>query len=269
MSDDKITISPRYAELQGDIETLRAELFTLFLERDELTFHTCRDLKTAYMLKFGALEYKVYEWQCKVLRMKRKVELVRIQMNKSELVDIAAIDVQLDIEYAEYMNNLDKMTNDINEALFLEKNGRLLSKEETAEIKKLYRTIVLRLHPDVNPDITAWERQLFDNAVTAYKEADLETLRSILLLMDTEKQGNVETSNTLKQLDERKLKLEEQINSMQKKISIIKTSFPYDKKALLSDKSLILEYTGNLNNLISDYKKAHKIYESQLREITG
>jgi hypothetical protein len=268
MSDSKITISPRYAELLGDIETLRAELLTLFLEHDELTFHTCRDLKTAYMLKFGALEYKVYEWQCKVLRMKRKVELVRIQMNKNEPVDIAAIDAQLDIEYAEYMNNLDKMMDDINEALRREKGGKL-SKEETAEIKKHYRAIVLRLHPDVNPDITEWERQLFENAVTAYKNAELDALRSIFLLMDTEKRDNAETRDTMKQLTERKRKLEEQINSVQDKISVIKKSFPYDKKTLLSDKSLILEYTGKLNNLISDYQKAHKMYESQLREITG
>ena len=268
MPDNEITNSLRYADLLRDIEALRAGLLTQFLEHDELVFHVCRNLKTAYMLKFGALEYKVYEWQCKVLRMKRKVELVRTLVNRNEPVDIAAIDEQLDREYAEYEKNLNQKMNDINEALRREKSGKW-SQEETAEIKKLYRAIVLRLHPDVNPNITAWERQLFDNAVTAYKDADLDALRSIFLLMDTGKRDNTETSDTMKQLTEQKRKLEEQINSVQEKISAIKASFPYNKKTLLSDELQIQEYTGNLNNLISDYKEAHEMYKRQLQEILG
>ena len=34
---------------------------------------------------------------------------------------------------------------------------------------KLYRKIVKALHPDINPEVTEAQVQLFDNAVAAYK----------------------------------------------------------------------------------------------------
>lgn len=37
----------------------------------------CKNIETAYMLALGNLEYKAYELQCAVLRLKRKAELIR------------------------------------------------------------------------------------------------------------------------------------------------------------------------------------------------
>ena len=57
--------------------------------------------------------------------------------------------------------------------------AEVLSDEDNKELKKLYRKIVKALHPDINPDVSQAQVQLFDNAVSAYKSGDLGTLRII------------------------------------------------------------------------------------------
>jgi len=264
--NNKIINSPLYKDLMRDVEGLRDGLLALYLEHDELVFHICRDLKTTYMLKFGALEYNVYDWQCKVLSARRKTELARVEITLGKPVDIAAIDAQLDVQYAEYVDNLKKKMNDINEAIH-RNNTEWLSKETTAELKKIYRAVVLRLHPDVNRDITKREQELFNNAVTAYKNGDIDTLRTIFLLIDKAEPDDVKTNDPIEELTKRKHELENSTDDIQKKISEIKASFPYNKKALLSDDSQIEKYTEDLNKLIADYKEAYEKYERQLKEV--
>ena len=45
--------------------------------------------------------------------------------------------------------------------------------------KELYRKIVKKLHPDMNPDVTEHELELFHRATKAYEEGDIMTLQAI------------------------------------------------------------------------------------------
>ena len=58
-----------------DIKQLKEDIASLYEEKDELLYHTCKIIETEYMSKIGVLEYKLYEFQCKILRLKRKIEL--------------------------------------------------------------------------------------------------------------------------------------------------------------------------------------------------
>lgn len=57
-------------------------------------------------------------------------------------------------------------------------------KNPSKEIKGLYRDIVKELHPDVNQDITEAENEILMNAISAYKNKDLDTLRRIAVKLD-------------------------------------------------------------------------------------
>ena len=105
------------------------------------------------MLKLGSLEYKAYEAQCAVMRLKRKVELIQAKKNRQEKVNIAKIDERLDVEFYEYQQKLNEQIDKMNEALEHSK-AEYLSEEESKELKKLYRKIVKALHPDINPEVS-------------------------------------------------------------------------------------------------------------------
>ena len=69
---------------RAQLVRLRAELAELFAQRDELSFIICKNLEMEYMLKVGALEYEVYEAQCRLLRLKRKLEWIQAKKNRGK-----------------------------------------------------------------------------------------------------------------------------------------------------------------------------------------
>ena len=72
-----VIVSPDFEKLKSEVEKLRTELSMLVLERDELVLVECKNIEMAYMLSVGALEYKAYEIQCAIRRLKRKAELIQ------------------------------------------------------------------------------------------------------------------------------------------------------------------------------------------------
>ncbi len=167
-SNSSIILFPEYASLKAETEKLRTEVSMLLLERDDLRLVICKNIETAYMLALGSLEYNAYEWHCKVLRIRRKIDIIQAKINRQEKIIISVIDEQLDEEFAEFQRNLDEQIQKMNKALEHSK-GRPLTEEETKELKKLYRSIVKALHPDLHPDISPAQVQLFQNAVNAYE----------------------------------------------------------------------------------------------------
>ena len=72
-----IILFPEFVTLKAEVEKLRTEISMLLLERDELRLVVCKNIETAYMLALGSIEYKAYELHCKVLRLKRKIDLIQ------------------------------------------------------------------------------------------------------------------------------------------------------------------------------------------------
>ena len=61
----------------------------------------------------------------------------------------------------------------MNDALERSK-GKFLTDEENSELKKLYRKIVKAMQPDINPDVSEAQVNLFDNAVpVSYTHLDV------------------------------------------------------------------------------------------------
>ena len=106
------------------------------------------------------------------------------------------------------------------------------------ELKRLYRQIVKRLHPDVHPNPTEREKDLLDRANKAYKAGDLEEMRRIweeLSGTEQSEESFEDTEEGRAQLRELIEKLRKRCAELEKEIRQIKTSFPYTIKALLDD----------------------------------
>ena len=131
------------------------------------------------------------------------------------------------------------------------------------ELKRLYRYIMKKLHPDANPDATEAEMELLRKAQKAYSEGDLETLREIADQLDdteiTEKYSD--TPEDIIKLRELRAKLAEKVEILIIHIDEIKNSFPYNEKDFLADEEAVAKRQEEL----AEYNKAcaDKIIELQ------
>ena len=122
----------------------------LIYQRDELALVECKNIEMEYMLALGDLEYKAYELNCLVLRLKRKAEMIRARINRQEKIILSDIESALDEEFADYQARLEEQINRMNAAIERDKCPSL-SEEAAGELKKLYHAVVKVLHPNFPP----------------------------------------------------------------------------------------------------------------------
>ncbi len=264
-STGNVIVFPDFEKLKNEVERMRTELSMLLLERDELQFVICKNIETEYMLKLGSIEYKAYEAQCDALRLKRKIELIQAKKNRQEKVIISAIEETLNNEFAEYQKQLNEQIDKMNDALKRSK-AEVLTNEENKELKKLYRKIVKALHPDINPDVSETQVNLFDNAVQAYKNGDLNTLRII-----GEMVGNnplpEQHKDAMTQLVEERERLQGLLKSIRESIDNIKSEYPYSMKDILEDTEKTEQKKQELESVIEQYNELISIYKAKIEEM--
>lgn len=260
-----VILFPEYEELKNVVERLRNELSDKLFEKDELQFVICKNIDMAYMLKLGALEYKVYEAQCEWLRLKRKQELIQAKKNRQELISIPEIEEVLDKEFEEYQTKLNDQIEKMNEALHRSK-GKALTDEDSKRFKKMYHTVVKKLHPDLNPNVTAAQRDMFEKAVEAYEHGDLQTME-IIHEMINDPQHEPEDNNVMKRLAYEKDRLKGLIKVIDRDIERIKREYPYSVKHLVDDERLMEEERNSLEELFEQYKQLIVEFRSAIEEM--
>ena len=258
--------NPEYENLISSIQKLEEELSELVHDRDKLKYHICPMLQAEYMLKIGKFEYAVFEYQCKILRIKREIEIIQFFLNREQSYNIIEIEEQLDNEYQEYTEKLLEKQKEIENARLISSNyGRSLTDEETAELKKLYTQIVKKLHPDINPDTTEEQHNSFIDAVNAYKKADLSELKMIYLLL--EKTSDSETESSMEKLYKRKESLLYEKDYLLNEVNKIKEEFPYNIRDLLQSEIKLQQKIDEMSQLLSESQEQCIYMENCLEEI--
>ncbi len=260
---NSIIVSPEYEKIKQEVDILKTELSVMILKLDELRFVICKDIEMNYMLELGDLEFKVFKAECAYLRCKRKLEMIQAKLNRQETIDLDSIDKQLDKEFKKYMEEINKKLEELNEAIY--RNGcRYLCDEESLELKKLYRYIVKRIHPDMNPNLSEEFKKLFFNAVTAYKHGDLKTIRLIYRLIENEE---FDSELTYYDYEDIKDNLEKSIEDIDIEIENVKSEFPYTVKDLLKNKKEIIKRREAFKEQLSKYEDSKQVINERINNL--
>lgn len=257
---------PNIKKLKEKIRSFRRELEDLYPEKEHLVGVVCENIQRDYTLAFGSLEYKLYEAYCEYLRLRRKRDLIQAKKNRGEKPDMEAIESRLDEEFRDYKRRLDEQMEEVNEAIEKSKL-KLLPEEEQKELKTLYKAIVKKLHPDLNPTITEEEKELFYNATEGYKKGDLSVLRIIydLTVKGEEEELSLPNDSLAKEAE----RLEKAIVAIREEIERIKSNPPYTLKIYLEDerKKAVRFYT--LRSETQSFYRAIQTQEEAIRDMMG
>ena len=245
-----IVIHPEIAALQNRLEELRQESAKLYLKAEYMQFEERPHLLSLYETHIGKLLFEEFQLNVEIRLVNLEAQLFQAYINRNERPDEEQIAHRISLEKAKFKDELEEKEASIKAAQdFL--NAPSYSKEETEELRDLYRLIAKALHPDLRPDQTQNERDMFLKAVSAYRIGDIFVLRQIALALTEESIVDIPETNLPRLIE----KAQETVNSFKHRIEQMNSVFPFIYRDNLSNAEWIKEQQVEIAERIATAKK--------------
>lgn len=127
--------------------------------------------------------------------------------------------------------------------------ANLVTPECSIELRNVFREMAKELHPDINQDLSERAKNLWNAAMIAYAEGDLESLRALRLMVSdvkNKKEDFVDENLLLTQIN----LLKDGISRILVEIENIKKEFPFDCEQKIYDDAWIAEQQADLKEVI-------------------
>jgi len=260
-------------KLRRECEELRESLADALAELQELVKTTVPRLENLYSASVGVLECELSAIQCENMQRKRIVELLHLHISRGLRPDIDEIRKKVGSESREWLARVEAQRRNIARAK--EILAAPVDHKSGEEFRHLFRQLVRKLHPDLNPMQGEAERMLWFRLQSAYERGGPEALRDMALLTESisgspllpEKAGYDAWKRCRDELTTKLWDMESQIGH-------IRMSFPYTLNEHLTSESWI-----NDRNRLTELKIAEEtrrgeslqssieILERQIREM--
>ena len=257
-----LQLSPEIIKLQEEVSALEKELGKVILEQDEMVNAVKPNLEAEYQQTIGYKELECLEDEIAARRIKRQIELIQAAVNRQETIAIEKVEKQLDDEFQEWYEKIDKQYQKVKEAE--DRLNSLMSDDQNEEFKKLYRKLVFKLHPDLNPRQSKDEKNLWNRVQLAYQGGDLEEMKSLMIILEA-RDGTVELPSSKDILEKRKTKLTEQIQKIINKLSGMENEFPFNMANKLADKEWVRAKLEEIDGQIRRWEDKRKEYNDLLK----
>lgn len=230
-------LTSEYVQLTEELEAARSEFLNLFTLHKNLVENDTSVLSSLYLDRIGRFELELLQKETEVKRLAMKVKFIYAALNRNEQPDLVAIEIELDTRFNEYYRQIRENAAEIENAQ--EILSSMLSKEETIKLKEVFRLLCKRLHPDLNPNQSETEKDMFIKAKAAYELSLLAELQKILIYIDNlnENEPKLDFDDKVRMIAQ----LKEQIDQLKQKIDKILSSFPFNMEEQIRDDEYVLQ----------------------------
>ena len=244
---------------QERLTELRKRFLDLYTKHKFMIENDMLVLNSIYLEKIGHLQLKLLQKQAESARYKMKMMLLQAAVNRNEKPNLEEIEQQVEAKMQSHYARINEQTMAIEAAKHVLSN--MMSEEDSRKLKELFRLLCKRLHPDLNPDLTREEIDLFVKVKAAYELKDIAELQGILLYLD-----GAGSDNPLDLTPEERMariqRLEKSINELDIKINELRLSFPFNIEEQIMDDNYIAGRQEEINaqcyavdNDIAQYKE--------------
>jgi hypothetical protein len=231
---NEIALRPEHRNLMAELAALKDLYLTLVLKLQELTDTVKPNMEAMYAVKIGQKELGLLQKQAEVAGLKYKMELMIACINKQKKIDLAEIDETVQNMLEEYYERIYAEAKRIDQAD--NRLSHLMQPADALAMKKLYYEAAKLLHPDINPNLTPEQKELWNVISEAYKNGDLQTVRNVRAAIDIMYDAPGISYN----YDSIKTEIElfkERNNSLLHQISEIEAEFPFTFREKLDDEA--------------------------------
>lgn len=230
----------------------------LLLRKNDLR-KECFQLEQEYIRVFGEDILAVFHAQVECARKVKTIEFCHRAINQGKDPDTAELQVFVEKETKELQDHFAKMTEEYEAA----KDTGTVTEAELMEIRKIYRKLAKRMHPDIHPELADSEKilELWNQISVAYTCNDLKELKELeVLVVSALKEDGSEIAVEIPDLGEK-------IASLEKEIEKITTTDPWRYQFLLNDPEAVKEKKEALREELKKYQEHSAQLDKMLEEI--
>ena len=250
-----LTVHPQAESFRHRNGQLQFEASRLLVERDELKNSSVPQIFAEYQREIGALELRVFQFECEVRAFIRRIEMANAALNRGEKPAYREIEAEIKTEFAAWREKIAAQIGEIEVAKQLE-DLPTLSRTESRELQTLYRKLAFLLHPDIVGTTDERRQKLWLQAAEAYRNGDLKTLRTIRLLIEPgAPENDLPTGNILESLQNRHAELKRICEKLLDEISEIKNSAPFIWHKILDNPAELEKAQSNLHETIETLRE--------------
>ncbi len=225
------------------------------------------ELESLYMMRIGNYQLQLLEIQLEIRAIQRKIEEINICLNRNEQPSLAVINAKILVEMAEFYEQINQTSQQITAAKLFMLIAEPVKNE--AELKKCYKQLAKKIHPDLVPEFTAELKMIWEKVVNAYKTGNLEELQSIAIVYAAEIENRTEDFSDA-ELKSKNEHLKKSIKRLNLQLQKLYESFPYSHQQKILDEDWIVSERNNILENITQHKTVLEEYrEKYLNLING
>ena len=259
----ELGVNSKYEQLKLKRAALKEQCATLFELLAHLESVEAPAIKSEYMMRIGQLEHRVFELKTELKRWQRRFEMRQASLNRGEKPSLLAIEAALDMEFSNYMKEIEKQLEEIKKAV-LHCEAKKMSEESANEIRIAYHNAAKRLHPDLNPNLNESARNLWLQIQSAYDNQEWSKFRFLVNLIDgvvSEEKTFESDQGGMALLEESVALLTERSAELSNRIEEIKSKEPFTYLSLLDNPKKVAERQAQLKAQIEALEKYAREYE--------
>lgn len=258
---DETFIQSEYEEALKRYNNLKNQMINIIEDKEYLLRHKFFDLKANYITRIGYLEYELNSINIKLGLMKRKIELAQLAINNNVDIDLLLIETEVKKEFEEYLNVLDIKAREIEVSNYL-MDLDTPTETEMKDLKKYFKAIAKLLSPEINLDLNPVHKKLWEKAIIAYENGEVQYLKIICKLANDQVIGQIKNEDlTLEELNRRIKYFEDKISLGLDEIKSIVNHFPFNKEEILKNDEMISNIQGELKRNIKEGNNILNIME--------
>ncbi|MDR1579750.1 MAG: hypothetical protein LBS35_05290 [Synergistaceae bacterium] len=247
-------IAPDFETLYRELGDLRSELAAMFEDLEFINRVVIPRTQNNYLIKVGALRVELLQAQVSVMKTRRRIALLRSNIDRGEAVLWNDINYRIESEFKEWDARLVHELTQIENAKA--RFSSFAPSEDENETRTVFRSLCRKLNPEINPDQGDEVKSFWPNACAAYANGDLFRLKALLIMSD-DYPDSYDFPCNVGAMRENRAALKERIARMRAQLRNAKSHPVFEWMALLQDSKRLSEEQNRLRGEIARMKAQH------------